>query len=104
MRIRNYKFECYLNEKENQKLEECAAQAGMSKSAYFRKILSGQEIKSLPPMDFYDVLKELRQINNNINQIAAKANSIGFVDHGQYRRDSEALMDVIGRIVREVFG
>ena len=104
MRLRKHKFECYLDEKENRLLEDKAAQAGLSKSAYFRKMLLGQEIKSLPPMDLYDVLKELRQINNNINQIAAKANSIGFIDHGQYRKDSEALSDAIGRLMKEVFG
>ena len=85
-------------------LTEKAERAGLSKSAFFRKMLKDEPVKELPPMDFYDVLKELRQINNNINQIAAKANSIGFIDHGQYRKDSMALSEVIGKLIHEVFG
>ncbi len=104
MRLRKYKFECYLDENENRQLIQNAERAGLTKSEYFRKMLFEKPVKELPPMDFYDVLKELRQINNNMNQIAAKANSIGFIDLGWLRKVSETLMDVLGRLIREVFG
>ena len=104
MRLRKYKFECYLDKKENRQLTESAERAGLSKSEYFRKLLTGQKIKELPPMEFYDVLKELRQINNNMNQIAAKANSIGFIDISEYRENAAQLQKVIGDIMKEVFG
>ena len=104
MRKRNQRVEVYLTKEELTRLNENVARTGMSREGYMRALILGHEPKELPPMDFYDLLKELRQINNNINQIAAKANSIGFVDHGQYRKDSMALSEVIGKLVHEVFG
>jgi len=104
VRLRKYKFECYLDERENHQLTENAERAGLSKSEYFRKVLAGQKIKELPPMEFYDVLKELRQINNNMNQIAARANSIGFIDISKYKENAAQLQKVIGDLMKEVFG
>jgi len=104
MRKRNERVEIYLTKIELEELAKNVEKTGMSREAYLRMLISEKTPKELPPMEFYDLLKELRQINNNINQIAAKANSIGFIDHGQYRKDSEALMEVIGKIMHEVFG
>ena len=36
--------------------------------------------KEKPDDRFYDVMRELSSIGNNINQLAAKANTLGFID------------------------
>ncbi len=102
MRRREKSFIVRLTEKELDKLDRDVAKTGMSRESYVRALIAGNTPKELPPLEVFDVLRMLRQINNNINQIAAKANSIGFVDHGQYRKDSEAISEVMGMIIREV--
>ena len=103
----SYKRDCYcrfrLNQKEKDKLDSDAARTGLSKASYIRALLMDYSPKELPQMEFYDVLKELRQINNSINQIAAKADGTGSVDYLQYRKDSIALSEVIGKLMHEVF-
>ena len=42
-----------------------------------------------PTKDFYDVMRELSAIGNNINQLAAKANTLGFVDAPQLKKEAE---------------
>ena len=38
---------------------------------------------------FYDVMRELSAIGNNINQLAAKANTLGFADATQLKKEAE---------------
>lgn len=42
-----------------------------------------------PDERFYDVMRELSAIGNNINQLAAKANTLGFVDAPQLKKEAE---------------
>ena len=50
-------------------------------------------------MDLVDVLKSLQQINNNMNQVATKANSLNFVDTAAYWENVEMLKDTIGKLL-----
>ena len=43
-------------------------------------LIRGYEPKEKPDDRFYDVMRELSSIGNNINQLAAKANTLGFID------------------------
>lgn len=42
-----------------------------------------------PDESFYDVMRELSSIGNNINQLAVKANALGFVDAPQLKKEAE---------------
>ena len=71
----------------------------------WRKIWGGQSAYSLVSKGIgvgYEVLKNLRQINLNINQIAAKANSIGFIDTAEYWKNVEWLQREISELKTEV--
>ena len=54
-------------------------------------------------MQLFDVLKELRQINVNMNQIAMKANSLNLVDAPFYRSCHEKLQESVGKIMEAVY-
>lgn len=58
------------------KVELC----GLSQSTVIRMLIKGYEPKQKPDSRFYDSMSQLYGIANNLNQIAAKANSLGFVD------------------------
>lgn len=49
----------------------------------------GYEPREKPDERFYDVMRELSAIGNNINQLAAKANTLGFVDVPQLKKEAE---------------
>lgn len=58
------------------KAEAC----GLTQSMLIRQLIKGYRPKEKPDEEFYKVLRELHSIGNNINQLAAKANSMEFID------------------------
>jgi len=55
-------------------------------------------------MQFHDVLRELRQINVNMNQIAMKAHTLNFIDAPFYSQCQKELQTAVGKIMRAVYG
>ena len=52
----------------------------LSESQLIRILLRGYHPKEKPDDRFYEVMRQLSGIANNINQLAAKAHSLGFID------------------------
>lgn len=95
MRARQIKKQFYLNEKENYILKNKCDRAGISESTFFRKCILNNNIKEKPDDRFYDCLENLRGIATNINQLAKKANTDGYVNEGQYIMLSEDVKKLI---------
>ena len=54
-----------------------------------KKACLSDEPREKPDERFYDVMRELSSIGNNINQLAVKANALGFVDAPQLKKEAE---------------
>ena len=65
---------------EAQDLQKKAKKACLSEAGLIRLLLRGYEPREKPDDRFYDVMRELSAIGNNINQLTVKANTLGFVD------------------------
>ena len=65
------------------------ALTGLPQSSVIRMLIKGYEPREKPDERFYDVMRELSAIGNNINQLAAKANTLGFVDAPQLKKEAE---------------
>ena len=52
----------------------------LSESQLIRMLLRGYKPKEKPDDRFYEAMRQLSGIANNINQLAAKAHSLGFID------------------------
>jgi hypothetical protein len=74
-------------------LAKKAKKAGLSIGGFIRSSVEGQVIKAAPPADVPQLVQEIRRVGTNLNQLAALANSRGFVDGPQY----EKLADEIRR-------
>ena len=55
-------------------------------------------------MDLVSVLRNLQQINNNMNQIAMKANTLNFVDTAAYWENIDSLEDVKRKLLEVMYG
>ena len=77
---RTIKKQFWFSREETQMLQRKAKKACLSEAGLVRLLLKGYEPKEKPDDRFYDVMRELSSIGNNINQLAAKANSLGFID------------------------
>jgi len=77
---RNKKVTVRLSDDEYAFLKSSIKKTGLSLEAYLRILISGCVPKEKPDDRFYDFLRELSAIGNNIHQLAAKANALGFID------------------------
>lgn len=74
---------------EAQDLQKKAKKACLSEAGLIRLLLKGYEPREKPDADFYETMKELSAIGNNINQLAVKANALGIVDAPQLKKEAE---------------
>ena len=83
------KKQIWLSEEDNAELKRKAALMGLTETAVFRLLLRTYEPKERPDECFYEAMRELSAIGNNINQLAAKANTLGFIDAPMLRHEAE---------------
>ena len=91
----------YLNDEEYQKLCENAATFGRDKSKYLRLVIQWIAPIEPPSVEVKEFTRELRRLGVSMNQIAAKAHSLGFVDELEYKRTADEVMKVLGAIQQE---
>ena len=84
-RKRNIDFHVYLNEDENQILENLCKRLRVNRSVLIRALILGKRLVEAPPVDYKQFIIELRRVGTNLNQLTAKANSIGYIDSNECR-------------------
>ena len=89
MRKRNIRKIVRFSRDEAQDLQKKAKKACLSEAGLIRLLLRGYEPREKPDERFYDVMRELSSIGNNINQLAVKANALGFVDAPRLKKEAE---------------
>ena len=104
MRTRDCRFLVSLSEKEMNSLMKKVERSGLTRDAYVRSMFAGYEIKETPPVEFFEVLKSLQQINNNMNQIAVVANHKGFIDTAAYWENVRWLQKSVGLMMEAMYG
>lgn len=89
MRKRNIQKIVRFSRDEAQDLQKKAKKACLSEAGLIRLLLRGYEPREKPDERFYDMMRELSSIGNNINQLAVKANTLGFVDAPHLKKEAE---------------
>ena len=80
MRNRKVQILFRLTNDEAEQLHELVRKSGRSREAFLREMVKGYQLCEKPDPEFYRIMRELSAIGNRINQLAAKANALGFVD------------------------
>lgn len=86
---RNIEKHILMNRVEAQDLQKKAKKSCLSEAALIRLLIKGYEPREKPDERFYDVMRQLSSIGNNINQLAAQANTLGFVDAPKLKKEAE---------------
>lgn len=103
MAQRKIKIDLRLNEKEAADLNSDVARSGLSREAYLRANIKNRPIKERPSIDLTVVIRNLQQINNNMNQLATRANKTGFIDTEAYWENVHWLQDTVAMLLEEMF-
>ena len=83
------KKQFWLSKEEAAELKRKAQMTCLNESSLIRLLMKGYAPKEKPDERFFEAMRELSAIGNNINQLAAKANSLGFVDAPMLYREAE---------------
>ena len=87
---------------EAQELQKKSKKACVSEAALIRFLLKGYEPKEKPDERFYDVMRELSAIGNNIHQLSAKANALNFIDAPMIAKEAQRWHKFQADVEREV--
>ena len=93
MRKRSVQILFRLNEEEAEYLYELVRKSGRSKEAFLREMVKGYQLCEKPDPEFYRIMRELSAIGNRINQLAAKANALNFIDTPMLREEARKWLD-----------
>lgn len=77
MRTREIKKSFYINYDEQEELKRKSISVGLTESELLRCLIRGFVPKEKPGKEFYDEIKNLRMIGNNLNQLTKYANTTG---------------------------
>lgn len=89
MRKRSVQILFRLDENEAAYLNTLVKRSGRSKEAFLREMVRGYQLSEKPEPEFYKIMRELSAIGNRINQLAVKANALGFVDTPMLEREAK---------------
>lgn len=87
MRKRNCRIEIYFTKDELDTLMTKVQKTNLSREGFCRQVLNDAEVREAPTADVLLLLREMRRIGGNINQLLHRANTVGFVDTVQLRKD-----------------
>ena len=77
---------------ELQDLDKKARKTGLSREGDVRSVLKDRTPVEIPPAPYYDLLREVRAVGHNMNQLAYRAHSLGFIDAPVYRKHADIMI------------
>jgi len=102
MQKRNVEIKFRLDKKESAALNNRVKKSGLSREAYIRDLIDGYVPTDAPPPDYFAMMKELRYIGMNLNQIAQKAHTLNVLDVKRYDDNLATLRKAIIDITNAV--
>ena len=99
-RNRTNLIKVYLSDDEYRRFKENVKACRRTNSSYVRELIVETTPIAFPPIEYQEVLRELRKIGINLNQLASKAHTLSFVDEREYRAESERLWRVVAELTK----
>lgn len=90
--IKNERIELRVSKNEKKLISKKASELNISNSAYILQCVRQNRIVALDGVK--DVVRQLYKIGANINQIAAKANSINYISKDEIKKTQDLLTSV----------
>lgn len=98
MNHRNIEIKVRLNRKEAEALNKKVKKSRISREAYLRHLINGVVPQDAPPPEYFDFMRELHRVGNNLNQIAQKVHVLNVIDAPRY----DAAVREFEKVVRDI--
>lgn len=99
---RKNRIEVRLNNEELAFLNSEVEKSGLSREEYLRSLIKKIVPANKPTHELVEVIKQLRMIGNNLNQIAVIAYKTSTIDVIKYKYESEKLQKEILKIMESI--
>ena len=86
---RTIKKQFWINASEDRDLKRKAEKACLTEAALLRLLIKGYEPREKPDDRFYDMMKEMRRMGSNLNQLLVHAHRFGIADAMVIKRELE---------------
>lgn len=97
-RNRKNRVEFRLNDCEYEKFILLKQKSGLTTVELMNRLIDNAKISEVPPVDFWELTKQIRYYGNNLNQIAKRANMFG-VDDEAYQRNTKKVFDILDKLI-----
>lgn len=87
-----------VTQKEFEEINENKEKTGLRLSEYARRMLMGETIVEAPPADLSILIREIKRVGSNLNQLIKKLNVLGVAHHLELDRCAQDLHEVINLI------
>ena len=103
MRKKNNQINIRLYDAELDKLNKKVAKSGMPRERFLRNLIAGAEIKPAPPVDFANLICEVRRLGSNVDRLLHYANGKGYVSKKELS-DTMTELDKLEKTMWQAFG
>ena len=76
-------------------IKEKAKKAGLSISELIRRSLEGETIVEAPPVEFNEMIREIKRVGSNLNQVLHKLNAAGIAHPLEMKRCASRILEVM---------
>lgn len=83
-----------LTDEEISSLKEKVAKTNLSREAFIRNAIKNIRVVERPPIEYGDILRELRRIGSNVDQILVKLRSLGFADNREISKALDSIRNM----------
>ena len=101
-RSRNNLIKVYLSDEEYRRFRENVKACKRTNSSYLRELIIETTPAAFPPAEYSQVIWELQKIGVNMNQIASKAHSLGFVDDREYQANADKIWRCVASLSEQL--
>lgn len=102
-RKRKHRVEVAMNDQEYEIFLKHVQECGMTKQTYLLFLIKNRIPQPRPSEDFQEVIRQLRRIGTNINQLTTVANKNGSIDILKFNKALEELNHQIIEIRKQVY-
>lgn len=101
-RNRQNQIHFFLNDDEYEKFLLLKEKSGLTSSELIRRLINNCQINEAPPIDFWEMTKQIRYFGNNMNQVAKRMNLFGLPDAEAYQRNADKVFEILDKIQKAV--
>ena len=76
-------------------VKENSINSGLSMSEFIRQSVTGKKIVSAPPAEFSEMIREIKRVGSNLNQVQHKLNALGIAHPLELKRCANRIREVV---------